>query len=130
MFCRQCGQENDENTYRCVRCGYQIHSAPVPLETGETIPNYLIFAAISIALAALCSFCYCLPIGLPFGILAVIYSAQVNGRVQAGDVQGARNSAKQAKMWCMVSVGISLGGFALYLAFMSLRVFSQMRGRP
>jgi hypothetical protein len=127
MFCRQCGQENDENTYRCVRCGYQIHSAPVPLVTGETVPNYRVFALLSVAFAALCSACYCLPIGLPFAIPAVICSSQVNGRVGAGDIQGARDAAKKAKMWCWISVGISLAGLALYLAFRLIAMLAGMK---
>ncbi len=130
MFCRKCGQENEENTYRCVRCGYQIHSAPVPQETGETIPNYMVFAALSIGFAAVCSACYCLPIGLPFAIPAVIYSSQVSGRVNAGDLQGARESGTKAKMWCWISFGASLIGLALYFGFVALMVLSGVKGKP
>jgi hypothetical protein len=122
MFCRQCGQENDENNFRCVRCGSEIHSAPIPAGTGEVVPNFLVFAILSIACAALCSACYCLPIGLPFAIAAVIYSAQVNGHLGAGDIPGARDSSKKAKKWCWISVAVSLAGLALYVVVMLLAI--------
>jgi Interferon-induced transmembrane protein len=122
MFCRQCGQQNDENTYRCVNCGYLLHSAPVPIVAGEFVQNYLVFAIFSVAFAALCSACYCLPIGLPFAIPAVICSAQVNGRVSAGDFPGAREASKKAQRWCWISVGVSLAGVAVYLVFMAVMI--------
>jgi Interferon-induced transmembrane protein len=120
MFCRQCGQQNADNNYRCVNCGYLLHSAPAPLVGGELVQNYLVFAILSLAFSMLCAACYCFPIGVPFAIPAVIYSAQVNGRVGSGDLPGARESSKKAQMWCWISVGVSLAGLALYLVFIAV----------
>ena len=41
---------------------------------------------------------------LPFGIPAIVYAAQVNSKLQAGDVAGAQESSRKAKMWCWASV--------------------------
>ena len=118
MFCRQCGQENDDNNYKCVGCGYLIHSAPVPFESRELVQNYLMFALLSLAFAVLCSLCYCFPVGVPFAIPAIISAAQVNSHAATGNISGARQAAKTARMWCWVSVGASLAGMVLYWGFM------------
>ncbi|MFH0794383.1 MAG: zinc ribbon domain-containing protein [bacterium] len=30
MFCSQCGTQNDDNNYKCIRCGALLHPAPPP----------------------------------------------------------------------------------------------------
>jgi len=59
--------------------------------------NYLIWAI----LATL--FCC-----LPLGIVSIIYAAQVNTKWQAGDVDGAKSSSRNALIWTLVSVGIGI----------------------
>jgi hypothetical protein len=54
-------------------------------------------------------FC-CLPAGIP----AIVYAAQVNGKLQAGDYAGAQMASKNAKMWCLISLGLGLGVMVLY----------------
>ena len=106
MFCPQCGQQNDENSYRCVSCGAELHSAPQPSVPVEQVPNYLIFAILCTA------FCC-----LPFGIVAIVYSSQVNGLVAAGNIDAARDAAKKAKIWCWASFGSTAAVFLLYFLF-------------
>src|SRR5262249_27016558 len=62
------------------------------------IPNYL-------APAILCTIFCCL-IG---GIIAIVNAAQVNSKLAAGDIAGARRASDQAKMWCWISFGVWLG---------------------
>jgi hypothetical protein len=64
------------------------------------VSNYLVPA---ILVTVLCC--------LPTGIAAIIYAAQVNTKLAAGDVPGAQESARKAKTWCWISggVGIALG---------------------
>lgn len=78
-----------------------------PPSTGApaTVPNFLIPAIISL-------FCC-----LPGGIVAVIFAAQVNGKVQAGDIAGAQDSAKKAKLFSYISIGIGLLGIICYVLF-------------
>jgi hypothetical protein len=65
--------------------------------TGSTVPNYLVQSI-------LCTLCCC----LPFGIVAIVYAAQVNGKVQAGDYAGAQAASKNAKMWCWLAFGFGI----------------------
>lgn len=96
MFCAKCGTENDDNAYKCTRCGLPLHQEPVPL-LRPSIPNYL---AQSIIVTLLC--CW------PFGIPAIVYSTQVNTKLYAGDVAGAMKASEKAKTWAWVSFGAGL----------------------
>jgi hypothetical protein len=51
---------------------------------------------------------------MPFGIPAIVYSAQVNGKIQSGDIQGAIDSSKKAKMWGWISFGVGLVTGVIY----------------
>jgi hypothetical protein len=62
------------------------------------VENYLVFAILATVLCC-----------LPPGIVAIVYAAQVNGKVQAGDIAGAQEASKNAKMWCWISAGLGLG---------------------
>jgi hypothetical protein len=70
------------------------------------VPNYLAF---EIVVTILC----CIATGIP----AIVYAAQVNGKLQAGDLPGARDASNKAKIWCWVSVAVGLVGGLIYLAF-------------
>lgn len=67
------------------------------------VPNYLIPAIISL-------FCC-----LPLGIVGVIFAAQVNGKVAAGDMQGAMDSSKKAKLFSFIAIGLGLVGIICYV---------------
>ena len=45
---------------------------------------------------------------LPFGIVSIVYAAQVNGKVAAGDIAGARDASEKAKTWAWVALGFGL----------------------
>ncbi len=78
---------------------------PPPSSGGgsATVPNYLVPAIISI-------FCC-----WPLGIVAVIFAAQVNGKVAAGDISGAEDASKKAKLFSYISIGIGLAVGIVYL---------------
>jgi hypothetical protein len=107
MFCQKCGQRNDDNAYRCVSCSAELHAGSKPSGPVEEVPNYLLFAILSTA------FCC-----LPFGIVAIVYASQVNGLVAAGNVQAAKDAAKKAKIWSLVSVGGWAAVVAMYVVFL------------
>ena len=73
-----------------------------------SVPNYLVPAIISL-------FCC-----LPLGVVAVIFAAQVNGKVAAGDTAGALDAAKKAKMFSYISIGLGLVGGVIYALMMLL----------
>jgi Interferon-induced transmembrane protein len=70
-----------------------------------SVPNYLVPAIISL-------FCC-----LPLGIVGVIFAAQVNGKVAAGDTAGALDAAKKAKMFSFIAIGLGLLGIVGYVLF-------------
>ena len=112
MFCTQCGANNADTAAVCVQCGknFQAGAPPVPLQAtgvvlppGATVENYLVFAILATV------FCC-----LPTGIAAIVFAAQVNGKLQAGDLAGAQAASKNAKMGCWISFGLGLGLVLLY----------------
>ena len=111
MFCPQCGTSNADTAITCVQCGRTLQAAPpVAMQPGVVIPpggvqvqNYLVFA---ILVTVLCC--------LPFGIPAIVYAAQVNGKLQSGDIAGAQAASKNAKMWCWIAFGVGLGASLIY----------------
>lgn len=73
------------------------------------VPNYLTRAIL------VTIFCC-----LPFGIPAIVYASQVNGKLQAGDSAGAQESSRKARLWCWWSVSSYLGLIAIYAAVMGV----------
>ena len=55
---------------------------------------------------------------LPFGIIAIIKASEVNGKLAAGDVEGAQQSAAEADKWGNYGLIGAIVVFFLY--FMSL----------
>ncbi|HEX5832763.1 MAG TPA: CD225/dispanin family protein [Pyrinomonadaceae bacterium] len=77
---------------------------PPPVSgTTEKVPNYLVPAIIS----AVCCF--------PLGIIGVIFAAQVNGKVAAGDIAGAMDASKKAKLFSYIFLGLAIVGWGGYL---------------
>ena len=111
MYCPTCGANNADNAAVCVQCGRTLN-AMVP---AATVPNYLGFA---ILVTVFCC--------LPTGIAAIIYAAQVNTKLQAGDIAGAQQASKNAKMWVLISVG---AGLLLTCAYILVIVVMSMSHR-
>jgi len=79
-------------------------ASPVPYT--PHVPSYLLPAILT-------TLCCC----LPFGIVAIVYAAQVNGKLQAGDIAGAQASSRNALMWSWISVAVGVvanGGYLMY----------------
>ena len=75
--------------------GYGSYRAPGTYPA--QIPNYLV-PAILVTL-----FCC-----VPFGIISIVYAAQVNGKVALGDIEGALRTSRSAKKWAWISFGVGL----------------------
>src|SRR5947209_10791051 len=74
----------------------QNWTPPPPAGGAATVPNYFVPAIISI-------FC-CWPVAIP----AIIFATQVNGKVAAGDIAGAQDASKKAKMFSYIALGIGI----------------------
>ena len=127
MYCPRCGSQNADDAAACTNCGNDLstwrgedetQSRPTqspqspppppavyvgtpqqqqPYYAPGTVPNYLVQSI-------LVTLCCCLPAGIP----AIVYAAQVNGKLQSGDITGAMNSSKNARTWCWVSFGLGI----------------------
>ena len=54
---------------------------------------------------------------LPFGVVGIIFAAQVNTKQQAGDSEGAEKSRREAAKWTKLGFWIGLGCIILYVLF-------------
>ena len=69
-----------------------------PSAAGATsdVPNYLIPAILSV-------FCC-----TPLGVVSIIFATQVNSKVASGDIAGAMEASKKAKMFMFIAFGLGL----------------------
>jgi hypothetical protein len=96
----------------------QEWTPPPPTGTTTSVPNYLVPAIIS----AVCCF--------PLGIISIVFAAQVNGKVAAGDIAGAMQASKLAKILSLVLIGLALlvygGYFIIWVLILGGAVIGNM----
>ena len=68
-----------------------------PQAAGPKPENYLVQSILA-------TLCCC----LPFGIVAIVYSAQVDSKYNGGDYSGAVAASNNAKKWGWISFGLGL----------------------
>ena len=135
MYCPNCGAQNDDSATYCTNCGNELRRVETPRadmpppqqpqaqvsyapSQGQTpVPNYLIPAILTTL------FCC-----LPFGIVSIVYAAQVNGKVEAGDRAGALESSRKARMWAWISFGSGLVLILIVGVFAALGAISGAQG--
>jgi hypothetical protein len=124
MFCSNCGAKNADNALICNQCGRALQPSaspaitqpgPIVPATGVYVQNYLVFAILATVLC-------CLPAGIP----AIVYAAQVNGKLAAGDIAGAQESSKNAKLWCLISAALGLGVILIWFMFIFVGAVGHM----
>ncbi len=85
----------------------QDWTPPRPAAGGTApVPNYvvdLVLAIVSLVFSFFCGWC-----GLPLAIPALIFAIQVNNKVAAGDIQGARDASKKSKIFSFIAIGIAV----------------------
>lgn len=89
---------------------------PPPAGGSATVPNYMVIAILSI-------FC-CWPLAIP----AIIFAAKVNGQVAAGDVAGAQESSKKAKMFSFIAIGLGLVWWLFIGLFYGVAIIAALSG--
>ena len=120
MFCPTCGREAALDARFCDNCGTTLdqsaggpnHVPGMPPDqpgygTAVNVPNYLVQAIL------VTIFCC-----LPAGIVAIVFAAQVNGKVASGDYAEAQRLSNNAKIWCWVSFGVGLAVAIVYMLFL------------
>jgi len=76
-------------------------------------PNYLVFAILTTI--------FCCQI---LGIVSIVYAAQVNSRWNSGDIQGAMDASRNAKLWAWVAFGSGFLVAVVMLLLAALGVFA------
>ena len=89
---------------------------PPPAGGSATVPNYLVPAIISI-------FC-CWPLAIP----AIIFATQVNGKVAAGDIAGAQDASKKAKMVSFIAIGLGILCYVIVGLFYGVAIIAAISG--
>ena len=88
----------------------QWNPPPAPGTTTPPPSNNLALAIIATVVSVM--FCC-----LPHGLVSLIFALQVDKKAQAGDLVGAINAAKQAKMWAIISIAVSVVFLVIGIAF-------------
>ena len=132
MYCPNCGAQNSEDATYCANCGNELRrletpradvppppqneaqASYAPQSSQADVPNYLVQAILTTI------FCC-----LPLGIVSIVYAAQVNGKVAAGDRAGALESSRNARMWAWISFGVGLLGIFGWVIFVVLSAIAQ-----
>ncbi|MDE2780399.1 MAG: CD225/dispanin family protein [Chloroflexota bacterium] len=118
MFCQTCGREVAPEARFCENCGAALYPTQETAPNDDlgasqfvqpgygsavNIPNYLVQAIL------VTIFCC-----LPAGVVAIVFAAQVNGKVAEGDLPEARRLSRNARTWCWVSFGVGLAFAIVY----------------
>jgi hypothetical protein len=119
MYCPRCGATNEDSARFCNACGsdlsrpqQQVQATPAyqpayqapqyrPVASYGAIPRIPSYMGWAIAVLILCFW--------PTGIAAVVYASQVDNKLAFGDIAGAQESSRKAKMWCWITFGIGIG---------------------
>ncbi len=83
------------------------HTTPIRPE------SYLVWAILSTI------FCC-----IPFGIVSIVYAAQVDGLWNSGDHEGARRAARNARTWFWWAFGTGIFSVIVYTVLFALGVLA------
>src|SRR5215204_5921937 len=84
-----------------------LNMAP-PGPKGPFSENWLVEAILVVIL------CGC---GMPFGVAGIVFAAQVNSKLAAGDHEGAEKARREAAKWTKIGFWVGLGCILLYVLF-------------
>lgn len=99
-YCQSCGRKVQERNI-----GWSDPNQAQTYRAADTSnhPNYLIWAILATIFC-----CW------PFGIVAIVYAAQVNSLAAAGNYAAAQRSSEAARKWCLAA---TLSGAAVILVY-------------
>ena len=114
MFCAECGAEIADKAVVCPKCGVPVAGKGFDANGKPAVPNHMVLAILTTI--------FCCLIG---GIVAIIYSAQVNTKLAQGDIAGAQSASKTAMGWIIVNIVIGLLGSLGYVILMVLATLAE-----
>ncbi len=128
MYCNTCGQEVSQDSRFCDNCGAAIEPQVAGLQNEPQyepqyapgmpyqdtagsdrpvdVPNYLVQSILATVFSLVC----CGIIGCIPGAVAIVFSTQVNSKLNSGDYAGAVSSSRNAKTWSWVAIGLGILG--------------------
>jgi hypothetical protein len=131
LNCPNCGTSNVNTSTICANCGRPLTAAPSHSYTppppptpggsfggppqAEKIPNYLVQSILLL--------CCCWPLA----IVAIIFAAQVNSKLAAGDIAGAREASQKAKLFCWIALGLGILSWCIWLGTGGMTAFQAYR---
>ena len=129
VYCRTCGHRNEEAARFCSQCGRQMQpgenppqpepGAPPnwsgPYGRAEHVPNYLALAILVTAFGFLFAMWAAIP-----GIVAIVYAAQIDGKVVMGDISGALRYSRNAKIWTWAALAVIIVSLLFYAVLIIL----------
>lgn len=71
------------------------------------VPNYMWQSIVALVLSAVQMLLFCLPIGMPFAIVSLVYATKVEGLRAQGNLFEAQSASRSAKVWMIVSYVLS-----------------------
>ncbi|MDQ1395483.1 MAG: Interferon-induced transrane protein [Acidimicrobiaceae bacterium] len=95
----------------------------VPAYGGPQVNNNMALAVVSLVVG----FIGCLVLAVP-GLVAVIMASQVNNKLAMGDVNGATQAARHAKIWAIVGLAIAAALLAVFFVVLLVSAASVNRG--
>lgn len=103
-FCSACGAKTKAEQILCIECGASPNAGFAG--ASQTVNNQMVKA---ILVTVLCC--------LPFGIVAIIKSSEVNGKLAVGDIVGAQMSASSSSDWSNMAIifGLIFGIFYFFI---------------
>jgi hypothetical protein len=114
MYCRKCGALNADTQVSCSNCGEilkPILQEQVEPATGKP-ENYMGWAIAVTIIAAI----GCRLIGAIPGIVAIVYSSQVDTKWKMGDYAGSSTASNYAKTWTTVAGVLGVIGIIITTA--------------
>lgn len=118
MYCTNCGQPRPDDATTCPNCNAPIRVPQMQARAPVEVPNYLVQSI-------LVTLCCCLPLG----VVAIVNAAQVDSRAAAGDIAGAQNASKNAKMFSWIAFAAGILVAILWVLFNGLAMLSAVNAR-
>ena len=142
MQCPKCGWSNPDDAVKCANCFAELKVAGPPQPTQQmpqppqqpyaapqqpygqqpyvqgpiqAIPDYLVWAIVVTVISVLC--CWCLPVPIAFGIVAIVKCSQASNKKALGDYIGALRDANASKTWIYWAAALDAAGLIAWIIY-------------
>jgi len=116
--CDSCGTQNSDEAAFCPTCGRPMEASSARMESvvfsngrasvNEAIPKKIESHLVKAIIATVCC---C----IPFGIVAIVYAAQVGPKLIVNDTDAALEASKKSDLWSNLAIGMGIIMQALWL---------------